>query len=98
MTERKFAVVTTVDVVRKTYAIPVDELQKLNEEAPFDIKWAADCVVCGEVNAIVENIADEVVLNVDEMTFDVLAQHLDIVDEDDKSILQVAVDNWQNND
>lgn len=94
----RYAVVTTVDIVRKTYAIPLHELQELNTEMPVQLDWASDCVVMGEVNHIVENVADEVILNVDNMDFESLANHLDIFDEDERVRLQIAVDNWKRND
>lgn len=96
--ERRYAVVTTVDVVRKTYAIPMDELQNLNTDHPVQLEWASDCVVMKEVNPVLENIADEVILNVDNMDFESLANHLDLFADDDRQLLLKAVDNWKRND
>jgi hypothetical protein len=40
----KYVLVTAISTHRMRYAIPMDELQKLNEEHPVDPRWALDCV------------------------------------------------------
>ena len=48
----KYVIVTAISSYRMRYCIPVDELQKLNQDVPIDgheIEWAADCVTSDEV-------------------------------------------------
>jgi hypothetical protein len=48
----KYVVVTVISSFRNRYAIPVDELQKLNTDVPIDgleLQWAEDCVTCEDV-------------------------------------------------
>jgi len=84
--------------VKKTYAIPLDELQELNPDVPVDMMWASDCVVCGDANPVLENIADEVILNVDVMDFTSLCNHVDCIEQDDIENLKKGIDNWKRND
>lgn len=71
----KYVIVTAISSHRMRYAIPVDELQKLNTEVSVEgreTEWAMDCVTCGEVNEfsqthVGEQIIDAVVVDEDEM-------------------------------
>jgi hypothetical protein len=48
----KYVLVTCISTHRMRYAVPVDELQKLNTEIPIEgleIEWAKDCVAMEEV-------------------------------------------------
>jgi hypothetical protein len=47
--EKKYVVVTALAQYRMRYAIPMDELQKLNPAAPVDPAWALDSVTCNDV-------------------------------------------------
>jgi len=46
MSDEKYVVVTTVSQFRMRYVVPMSELQKENELAPVDPKWALDGVTC----------------------------------------------------
>ena len=64
----KYVIVTTVSSHRIRYAIPMDQLQALNTDAPVDPKWALDSVVCEEVKEfsqewLGEHIVDYAVIN-----------------------------------
>lgn len=71
----KYAIVTAISSYRIRYAIPVDELQKLNTDVPVEgheEEWAMDCVTCGEAEEfsqlhIGEQIIDAVVVDEDAM-------------------------------
>lgn len=93
MSEKTYAVVSTVDVIKKTYIIPMEQLQALNPEVPVDVSWAADSVVCEEVIPIIERFADEVILSVEEMDWARVVNHVSTYDEADEIDLKVAVDN-----
>lgn len=48
----KYVIVTAISSYRTRYAIPVDELQKLNTDVSVEgreIEWAKDCVTCNQV-------------------------------------------------
>lgn len=72
---KKYAVVTTIYTFRHRYAIPVDELQKLNTDMPvegYECEWADDCVTMQEVREfsqkpLGEQIIDTVVMSEDEI-------------------------------
>lgn len=90
----KYAVVSTVDVIKKTYIIPISKLQELNPDVPVDTTWASDSVVCGDVIPIIEQFADEVLLSTEEMDWEQVVNNVHTtkgsVEEND---LKIAVDN-----
>ena len=48
MSDEKYVVVTAISQFRMRYVVPMSELQKENELAPVDPKWALDGVVCSD--------------------------------------------------
>lgn len=68
---KKYVIVTAISTHRMRYAIPVDELQKLNTDVPIEgheCEWAEDCVTCEEVKEfsqehIGEQIVDSVIMS-----------------------------------
>ena len=75
----EYVVVTCISSHRMRYVVPMDELQKLNEDYIVDPKWALDLVTCEEVyefsqQHIGEQIIDSVVMNEEEI--------LDLFDKD----------------
>lgn len=71
----KYVMVTAISSYRIRYAIPVDELQKLNEDVPVDgheIEWAEDSVTCQDAEEfsqlhIGESIIDSRIVDEQEM-------------------------------
>jgi len=71
----KYVIVTTISSHRMRYAIPVDELQRLNPDVSIEgreIEWANDSVTCEEVQEfsqkhIGEQIVDTKVFSEEEM-------------------------------
>jgi len=71
-TDKEYVVVTAVSTHRMRYAVPMDELQKMNEDYIVDPKWALDLVTCEDVEEfsqlhVGEQIIDSVVMNEDEI-------------------------------
>lgn len=72
---KKYVIVTAISSHRMRYAIPVDELQKLNTDVPVEgheCEWAEDCVTMQEIKEfsqshIGEQIIDSVVLSEEDM-------------------------------
>lgn len=72
---KKYVIVTAISSHRVRYAIPVDELQKLNTDVPVEgheCKWGEDCVTMQEVKEfsqhhIGEQIIDSVMLSEEDM-------------------------------
>lgn len=93
MAEEKYAVVSTVDVIKKTYIIPMSQLQAFNTEAKVDVSWAADTVTMGDAVPIIERFADEVLLSVEEMNWEQVVSHVSTYDDADTNDLKIAVDN-----
>ena len=91
--DEKYAVVSTVDVIKKTYIIPMSKLQELNTDAPVELVWASDSVVCGEVIPVIERFADEVLLSLEEMSWDQVKQHVAVWNDPEEQDLKLAVDN-----
>lgn len=93
MNKESYAVVSTVDVIKKTYIIPMSKLQEQNTNAVADVSWAADTVTMGEAMPVVERFADEVMLSVEEMDWDQVVSHVSTYDDADEDNLKIAVDN-----
>ena len=75
----EYVVVTAMSTHRMRYVVPMDELQKLNEDYIVDPKWALDLVTCEEVQEfsqmhLGEQIVDSYVIDEDEI--------LDLFDKD----------------
>ena len=71
-TDKQYVVVTATSTHRMRYVVPMDELQKLNEDYIVDPKWALDLVKCEEVEEfsqlhLGEQIIDSVVMNEEEI-------------------------------
>ena len=93
MSDEKYAVVSTVDVIKKTYIMSMSQLQELNTDAKVDVSWAADTVTMGDAVPIIERFADEVLLSVEEMDWDQVVSHVATYDSADENDLKIAVDN-----
>ena len=68
----KYVVVTATSTHRMRYVVPMDELQKMNEDYIVDPRWALDLVTCGEVEEfsqihLGEQIVDCVEMDEDEI-------------------------------
>lgn len=65
--EGRYAVVTTVSSFRQRYVIPLEELQKENEEVqltvPTAIEWVQDSVTCEEVKEFSQSYLGEQILD-----------------------------------
>lgn len=71
----KYVLVTAISTHRMRYAIPMDELQKLNEEQPVDPKWALDCVTMQEIEEFSQEHLGEQIVDYDVLTEEeILAQ------------------------
>ena len=71
----KYVLVTAISTHRMRYAIPMDELQKLNEEQPVDPRWALDCVTCQEIEEFSQEHLGEQIVDYDVLTEEeILAQ------------------------
>jgi len=71
-TDKEYVVVTAISTHRMRYAVPMDELQKINEDYIVDPKWALDLVTCEDVEEfsqlhVGEQIIDSVVMTEDEI-------------------------------
>jgi len=71
-TDKEYVVVTAISTFRERYVVPMDELQKMNEDYMVDPKWALDLVTCEEVEEfsqlhVGEQIIDNVVMTEDEI-------------------------------
>ena len=73
----KYAVVTAVSQFRIRYVIPMDELQKLNPEAPVELQWAEDCVTCEEVKDFSQKHLGETIIDTVEMSEDEVLEFFD---------------------
>lgn len=63
-----FVLVTATSTYRMRYAIPMDELQKLNEEQPVDPRWALDCVTMQEIEEFSQEHLGEQIIDYDVLT------------------------------
>jgi hypothetical protein len=71
----KYVLVTAISTHRMRYAIPMDELQKLNEEQPVDPLWALDCVTMEEIDEFSQQHLGEQIVDYDVLTEEeILAQ------------------------
>ena len=71
----KYVLVTAISTHRMRYAIPMDELQKFNEEHPVDPRWALDCVTCQEIEEFSQDHLGEQIVDYDVLTEEeILAQ------------------------
>jgi hypothetical protein len=59
----EYVVVTCISSFRQRYVIPVDELAKLNPDAPVDPSWALDCVTCQEVKEFSQRHVGEQIID-----------------------------------
>lgn len=69
--ERKYAVVTCISSYRMRYAVPVDELQKMNTEVPIEgleTEWAKDSVTMGEVKEFSQEWLGEKIIDANLMS------------------------------
>lgn len=77
----KYAIVTAVSTYRMRYAIPIEELQKLNKDAQVELGWAADCVTCHEVEEFSQEWLGEQIVDIQELDEE---QILKLFDEDNE--------------
>lgn len=73
----KYAVVTCISQFRNRYVIPMDELQKLNPDAPVELQWAEDCVTCEEVKQFSQKHLGEVIIDTVEMSEEEVLEFFD---------------------
>ena len=65
--KNKYAIVTAVSTYRMRYAIPMDELQKLNVDAQVELEWAADSVTCNQVEEFSQQWLGEQIVDIQEI-------------------------------
>ena len=73
----KYVLVTAISTHRMRYCIPLDELQKLNEEQPVDPKWALDCVVMNEIEEFSQDHLGEQIVDYDVLTEEEILEQFD---------------------
>lgn len=77
----KYVIVTAISQFRQRYAIPVDELKKLNLEVQpteEDLhEWARDCVTMGEVKEFSQHYLGEVIFDSHSIDQDNLIKQFD---------------------
>ena len=100
-TDNEYVVVTCISTHRMRYVVPMDELQKLNEDYIVDPKWALDCVTCEEVGEfsqmhIGEQIIDHVVMNEEEI-LNLFDNDNDYLKNWDKEYKLAWIRNWKEN-
>jgi len=61
VSEEKYVVVTTISQFKIRYAVPMSELQKENELALVDPKWALDGVTCNDYEEFSQEHLGEVI-------------------------------------
>jgi len=61
MSDEKYVVVTAISQFRMRYVVPMSELQKENELAPVDPKWALDGVTCQDYDEFSQEHLGEVI-------------------------------------
>jgi len=61
MSDEKYVVVTTISQFKIRYVVPMSELQKENELAPVDPKWALDGVTCNDYEEFSQEHLGEVI-------------------------------------
>jgi len=61
VSDEQYVVVTTISQFKIRYAVPLSELQKENELAPVDPKWALDGVTCQEYEEFSQEHLGEVI-------------------------------------
>lgn len=74
----KYAVVTAISQFRIRYAIPMDQLQMLNTDAPVELQWAEDCVTCDEVEQFSQKHLGETIVDTVEMNEEEILKLFDI--------------------
>jgi len=61
VSDEKYVVVTAVSQFRMRYVVPMSELQKENELAQVDPRWALDGVTCNDYNEFSQDHLGEVI-------------------------------------
>ena len=61
MSNEQYVVVTTISQFKIRYAVPMSELQKENELAPVDPRWALDGVTCNDYEEFSQEHLGEVI-------------------------------------
>ena len=61
MSDEKYVVVTAISQFKIRYVVPMSELQKENELAPVDPKWALDGVTCQDYEEFSQDWLGEVI-------------------------------------
>lgn len=79
--KNKYAIVTAISTYRMRYAIPIDDLQKLNSEARVELEWAADSVTCNEVDEFSQQWLGEQIVDIQEIDEE---QILELFDKDNE--------------
>lgn len=73
----KYVIVTAISTFRERYVVPLDELQKLNEDYIVDPKWALDLVTCEEVEEFSQLHLGEQIVDMYEMNEDEILELFD---------------------
>ena len=77
----EYVVVTAISTHRMRYAVPMSELQKMNEDYQVDPKWALDAVVMQEVKEFSQEHVGEQIIDMFVMDE---AKVLDLFDKDNE--------------
>ena len=76
-TDKQYVVVTATSTHRMRYVVPMDELQKMNEDYIVDPKWALDLVTCEEVEEFSQMHLGEQIVDCVEMDEDEILELFD---------------------
>lgn len=63
MSDEKYVVVTAISQFRMRYVVPMSELQKENELAPVDPRWALDGVTCNDYDEFSQDHCGETIVD-----------------------------------
>jgi hypothetical protein len=73
----KYVLVTAISTHRMRYCIPLDDLQKMNEDMPVDPAWACDSVVMNEVDEFSQEHLGEQIVDFDVLTEEEILKQFD---------------------
>jgi hypothetical protein len=73
----KYVLVTAISTHRMRYCIPLDDLQKMNEDMPVDPAWACDSVTMNEVNEFSQDHIGELIVDYNVLTEDEILEQFD---------------------
>jgi hypothetical protein len=73
----KYVLVTAISTHRMRYCIPLDDLQKMNEDMPVHPAWACDSVIMNEVNEFSQDHIGELIVDYNVLTEDEILEQFD---------------------